>query len=670
MDEPMRSERVLADTDPSRTDDRYRTIVERLPLVVYTHDGGRPPAMTYVSPQVEGILGIPAARWLEHPRSWITRIHPEDRASVLAALDTATIEGRDVALEYRVRPPDGRIVWVRDEAAPIRDDDGHIVYWQGTLVDVTDRRAAEEALRGTERRSELMIDSVTDHAMLMLEADGTIVSWNRGAERLFGYTEPEVVGTSIGVLLPEERRAELRAELHRAASEGRAESEGWRVRRDGSRFWGHSVTMPVRDGAGRVIGLARVTRDLTERRDAARQLSQRVRQQAAVAELGMRAVNVSDPEPMLDEATHVTARTLDMPFAALFLVQDEHLPLGTAPMLLAYGAGWSPGIIRSYEILPEPGSVLWQSLVAGEPVIVPDPSPVVTRSLPLLFTDHGIISAVSVAVRVGNRPIGVLVVGTDREMAPGESELYFVQAVTNVIGSFLQRSRTEHEIRAIDADRSRLLARVLTSQEEERAHVARELHDDLAQTLAGIGLFAASMTASAEGDARATSEEISTLAQDAAQAVRRLIGDLRPMELEEGFAHAAERLASAAGARRGTAVEFRLDGEVVRLPDDMEVAVYRIAQEALQNVVKHAPSAPGTLTVRYTEAGLEVDVADEGPGFTTEPVTGSEGEHVGILGMQERATLIGADLDVRSTPGHGTLVQLRVPIRRIPEASG
>lgn len=180
----------------------YRRIVEQSPLVVYTHDGSRPPAMTYVSPQVERMLGVSPARLLEQPFLWVTRIHPDDREDVLGRIDDACLRERRFTAEYRYRTEDGGVVWVRDEADPVRDADGRVVYWQGALSDISDRKASETAYQQSEHRSRLMIESVMDHAMVMLEPDGTIVSWNPGAERLFGYTDSEALGRTSRCSLP------------------------------------------------------------------------------------------------------------------------------------------------------------------------------------------------------------------------------------------------------------------------------------------------------------------------------------------------------------------------------------------------------------------------------------------------------------------------------------
>jgi PAS domain S-box-containing protein len=654
---------LVRDLDVAADDQRYRRIVEDMPVVVYTHDGSRPPAMNYASPQVERMLGTSVERWLQQPFYWITRIHPEDRERVLGRVDAACIEERRFVEEYRFRSEDGRVVWVRDEAAPVRDDDGRVLFWQGALSDITDRKVTEEALEESERRSTLMIEAVSDHAMVMLEADGTIVSWNPGAERLFGYTEAEAVGKNVAMFAPEEQRrsGEVTRDLRFAIEHGPAELEGWRVRRDGSRFWGHIVTTPVWNEQRQFVGLARVTRDLTERREAERKLSQRVRQQAAVAELGMRALANAGPEPLMDEATHIVARTLDLPFSALFLVVDETVASEAATLRLAYGTGWRPGLVGALELPPEPGSLLWYTLAGGDPIVLPEASPQVARSLPLLLTDHGIRACASVVLRVDARPIGVFLAASDHGLPFEDSEVYFLQAITNVVGSFLERARAEDQLKTVDADRSRLLGRLLTSQEEERAHVSRELHDDLAQTLTGMSLFAASLELSTEGEAHETASQIGSMAADAAEAIRRLIFDLRPLELEDGLVDATHRFTEAAATRRGKQIGFHLRGEPRRLREDVEATVYRIAQESLNNVVKHAPDAGASLTLRYEDDRIEVVTRDEGPGFDMGSVESTEGHHVGLAGMSERAALIGGRLEIRSETGVGTSVTLVVP---------
>lgn len=196
---------------------------------------------------------------------------PEERASGVPerALYTAETEGRFEAEGWRVRK-DGTRFWANVVIDPIRSATGELIGFAKVTRDLTDRRAAQEALRQSEERFRLLVESVTDYAIYMVDPQGTITSWNAGAERFKGYRADEILGRNFAEFyLEEDRQAGRPAHaLETAMREGRYEAEGWRVRKDGTRFWANVVIDPVRTSAGALIGFAKVTRDLTERREA------------------------------------------------------------------------------------------------------------------------------------------------------------------------------------------------------------------------------------------------------------------------------------------------------------------------------------------------------------------------------------------------------------------
>jgi PAS domain S-box-containing protein len=201
----------------------------------------------------------------------------EDRATGLpeTALKTAATEGRFEHEGWRVRK-DGRRFWAHVIIDPIRDPSGQLLGFAKITRDLSERKVAEEALRRSEERFRLLVQGVTDYAIYMLDPDGRVTNWNVGAERIKGYLTDEILGEHFSRFYTEEDRAAglPNIALETAAREGRFEREGWRVRKDGTQFWANVVVDAVRDAQGNLIGFAKVTRDMSEKREAQRALEQ------------------------------------------------------------------------------------------------------------------------------------------------------------------------------------------------------------------------------------------------------------------------------------------------------------------------------------------------------------------------------------------------------------
>ncbi|MEE7451541.1 hybrid sensor histidine kinase/response regulator [Methylobacterium radiotolerans] len=195
----------------------------------------------------------------------------EDRRTQLPqrALATAADEGRFEQEGWRVRK-DGTRMWVHVIIDPIRDPSGTLIGFAKITRDISAQKAALDALRQSEERFRLLVQGVTDYAIFMLDPDGVVTNWNSGAARIKGYKQAEIIGQHFSCFYTEEDRAAgvpVRA-LETARREGRFEAEGWRVRKDGTRFWASVVIDAIRDDTGELIGFAKVTRDITERRNA------------------------------------------------------------------------------------------------------------------------------------------------------------------------------------------------------------------------------------------------------------------------------------------------------------------------------------------------------------------------------------------------------------------
>lgn len=189
------------------------------------------------------------------------------------ALDIALREGKFEAEGWRIRKNGSRF-WTSVVIDALYDTRGQHIGFAKVTRDITERKLAQDALRESEQRFRMLVQGVTDYAIYMLSPTGEVTNWNAGAQRIKGYTADEVLGTSFARFhTPEDQAAGLPAKaLATAAEEGRFEREGWRVRKDGSRFWAHVVIDAIHNDDGTLAGFAKITRDITEKKDAAEEL--------------------------------------------------------------------------------------------------------------------------------------------------------------------------------------------------------------------------------------------------------------------------------------------------------------------------------------------------------------------------------------------------------------
>ena len=226
-------------------------------------------------------------------------------------LRVAQEEGRYSEEGWRIRKA-GTLFWANATLTALRDGDGHLLGFAKVTRDLTERRHAEEALKQSEERLRLLVASVKDYAIFMLDKHGRILTWNEGAQRLKGYTAEEIIGRPFTTFYTEEDRARGHPEdeLRIAIQEGRYEEEGWRVRKDGTHFWANVTITALRDAKGELRGFAKVTRDLTARKRAEEEAQQRAEDYAAL-------------NRELDSFTSAVAHDLRAPLRAMMHLAED-----------------------------------------------------------------------------------------------------------------------------------------------------------------------------------------------------------------------------------------------------------------------------------------------------------------------------------------------------------
>lgn len=260
--------------EPHTDDARYRLLVEGITdYAIYMLDPDG--VVTSWNPGAQRFKGYGPAEIIGQHFSLFYPEEERKAGTPERALRTAMTEGRYEAEGWRVRK-DGTRFWTHVVIDPIRSPSGELIGYAKITRDLTERKAAEAALRRSEEQFRILIQGVTDYAIYMLDAGGHVVSWNAGAQRIKGYLAEEIIGQHFSrFYLEEDREGGLpQRGLATAAAEGRFEKEGWRVRKDGSRFFAHVVIDAIRDERGELIGFAKITRDITERKEAQHKLEE------------------------------------------------------------------------------------------------------------------------------------------------------------------------------------------------------------------------------------------------------------------------------------------------------------------------------------------------------------------------------------------------------------
>jgi len=215
------------------------------------------------------IVGMPRGGAVTVADAQRRTVHPDDLAHLRAEAAAGARTGEPFSISYRVVHPDGSVRQVVTRGRGLLDAEGTPLRVVGTNRDVTVEREAELRLRASEERFRTLVHNIRDYAICMLDVDGKISEWTEGATKVTGYTSKSAIGRHFSMLYtPEDvQRGLPDALLKQARETGRVELEGWRVRKDGTRFWANAITTPIRDGNGTLVGYSKISRDLSEQKE-------------------------------------------------------------------------------------------------------------------------------------------------------------------------------------------------------------------------------------------------------------------------------------------------------------------------------------------------------------------------------------------------------------------
>jgi PAS domain S-box-containing protein len=459
----------------------------------------------------------------------------------------------------------------------------------------------------------------SDDAIISKSLNGLITSWNKSAERIFGYTPEEAIGQHITLVIPPERHSEESEILNRLRRGERVDHfHTVRKRKDGT-FLDVSLTIsPVRDSSGRVIGASKVARDITEQK----------RAEQALRESEQRFRVMTDASPVLVWMS------------------------GTDKLCYYFNKGWLDFTGRTLE--QESGNGWTEN-------VHPD--------------DHDRCLQIYVSNFDARRPFE-----TEYRMRHHTGEYRWITnrgvprfAPDGTFEGYVGACLDIHDQKEA-AQRVRIaddMTRLMRAQDEERRHVARELHDSAGQTLTVLGMSLAQLVRRAEVAAPELALEgkaIETIVQQLHREIRTTSYLLHPPLLDEsGLASALAWYVEGLVARSPLDIKLEIAGDLGRLPSDIELAIFRVVQECLTNIYRHSSSKTALIKIGREAENVRAEVRDQGKGILPERMLEiqSHGSGVGIRGIRERIRLFHGEMKIESNAS-GTSVIVSIPIPREP----
>jgi signal transduction histidine kinase len=281
------------------------------------------------------------------------------------------------------------------------------------------------------------------------------------------------------------------------------------------------------------------------------------------------------------------------------------------------------------------------------------------------------VTMISLPLSVRGQVIGSIVLCRRQarmETNPSPEEFQLIVGIAQQLGLSIENARLYQEAQERESLLGDLLHRVVGAQEAERQRIARELHDATGQSLTAIALGlrgTETMLTSDLAVASAQIRELKSFTTNALGELRQLIADLRPSHLDDlGLVAALQWYIQEFNKRFPIQTELSVEGDRIRLPSEYETVLFRITQEALNNVARHANASRAAVELEIEPTKVRLSICDDGRGFDLEEVLRGDGSHTGwgLLGIQERATLIGGQYEVDSAPGRGTTIRVQVPL--------
>lgn len=528
-------------------------------------------------------------------------------------------------------------------------------------------RQSEKNLRNSEQKIQSMLDSIGE-GVSVTDLDLNLIDMNKAMLHLYGYDhKDEVIGQNAFSFIAPKDHPKVRANMKKTIRDGHSgEVEITLLTRDGKTYDAEISAALLRDKPGNATGFISTTKDITERKRAAEEILQRNRELAALNAIAQTVSQTLDLDEVLNNALDKTLEILNIKHGTIaFLDREaERLTLRTV-------RGISEADIKAISPIQMGEDIIGLVAESGDPLFVEsliDSSELMRNYTLEVVVEQQLKSVMYVPLKAKGNTLGVMCTFTqgDRIFTPEEHKL--LTTIGHEISAAIENALLYQGLQQKEEIRGQGLRQSILAQEEERRRIARELHDQTSQVLTGASAkIEASVAALPDGtdEVKTVLKETRVALTDMMDDIRRIIYELRPSTLDDlGLVAAVRWHAKEYLERAGVKPHFEIVGRRKKLSPQIETALFRIIQEAMTNVVKHAQAKNVSVKIGYRKGSVSASVMDDGKGFNLVKVTSPKRRQrrLGLVSMKERADILNGSFAVNSRPGFGTQVTVDIPI--------
>ena len=569
---------------------------------------------------------------------------------------------REFSIEKRYLHKDGRIVWVNLTVSPFWAQSETPVddYKVAVVQDITERKRAEEALQEALQFNQEII-TCAGEGILAMDRQFKAVMLNPIMEKLIGLKAEEVLGKTGPDLFPHLREFQIDRMFERVLAGETVVSPDlhYYIPQTEKSGWRSATYAPRRNASGMVIGIIATIRDITDRKRAEDEIRSLVARAETLVRTAAILTTQFDMENMLISICKEACQVLNVSASNIYLY-DEALN----EMTLAASFGFSPDFKQRFQSSPLPLVAAAAGQLGFDRIGV-YPLGEKFPNLPNLqyYLEQGLRTIMAVKINHNQKLVGVVnVFSMDDMPCFGDNERTLMLGLVDQLAQGIVNRRLFDELSDANKRLSQVSRALIEVQESERRSLALELHDEFGQILSGIKISLDMVPILPPAKVGEQLQRASALVGDLITRITRMSLELRPSMLDDlGLLPALNWLFKNYQAQCGEAVTFEHSALNMRFAPHVEITAYRIIQQALTNVVRHAGNKKVTVKIWIDSQNLNLQIRDFGVGFNPKAAL-AKGGSSGLSGMIERARLVGGEIDIQSAPGKGATLSARLPL--------